>query len=364
MLTSFVLGAALVAPAAPVPRDTNPAPVGPAPWVVYLKADDSGRVALTVYKNLKVTQTRLVTTVENGNPVTKQVQEEVDRLLPSYLVLGDLNARFATAQGTALTPEGVMRRAKDGLVVLVSADGKPVEKAWLRAVDPDAVVVTAEGLVSPVAPRPAVAVPTAAPRLVLLGTGADGKVQVAYNPMPGGGFGGNVAVGRGGRVVFVNNGGVNQPVFLNEDVSFTPTVPAVSAGAPVKALEDVTFDACDLTGKLIGREDVLKRLKAGGLVLVAGDNRVPDPAYLKMFRGDLLVLVSTELLTVPGGGVRPGVARAVALPVPVAPPALLVPAVPLAAPAAVPAGVPVRVLRPVMPARPAVAPAPVVKSKD
>ena len=75
----------------------------------------------------------------------------------------------------------------------------------------------------------------------------------------------------------------------------------------------------------IARGAALKRLAAGGMVLVAGDNHVPDETYLKAFREDVLVLVGPELvlpippidqttkkkdpapapMVVPGGAVRP-----------------------------------------------------------
>ena len=109
----------------------------------------------------------------------------------------------------------------------------------------------------------------------------------------------------------------------------------------------------------MSKDDTLKRLKAGGLVLIAGDSRVPDASYLKMFRGDLLVLISPELLNVPTGIkskaagdliVQPGIAPAPA-------PALLVrPAVIQAAPFRV--QVQPLIVAPAPPAEKPVAPAP------
>lgn len=339
MLTSLVLGAALAAPGAPVPRDTEPAPTGPAPWVLYLKADDAGRAQVMVYKNQKVTQSRSVIETVDGKPTTKIVQEEVERMVASYVALDTINPKFTTAQGATLTTDSVMKRAKTGFVVLVSADGKPVSKSWLRTIDPEAVIATADGLVSPVAPRAITIVPTAAPRLVLLGTGTNGKVQIAYNAAGGGnnGYGGGQFIG-GNRVVFINNGNGMQQVFLGDDGGYysNPNATPVNAEAPVKSLEDAKFEAYDLNGKTVAKADALKRLKAGGFVLIAGDNRVPDASYLKLFRGDLLVLVSPELLNVPTGikGVaKPAVGQPALLPAAPAPavapakPLLLKPAV-------------------------------------
>ena len=302
MLTSMLLGAALAAPGAPIPKDADPAPTGPAPWVLHLKSDATGRAQVLIYKNQKVTQSRQVTETVDGKVVTRIVQETVDRMIASYVLLDSTNPKFITAGGTSLTLDTVMKRAKDGIVVFVSADGKPVGKSWLRTIDPEAVIVSAEGLVSPVAPRAIVAVPTTAPRLVLLGTDKDCKVQIAYNPTAGG-VNNGMNFANGGRVVFMNNAnGIGmQQVFLGDDGSYSPNPTPVNAEAPIKSLEEIKFEAYDLDGKAVSKDNALKRLKAGGYVLISGDSRVPDASYLKMFRGELLVLVSNELLNVPTG---------------------------------------------------------------
>lgn len=356
MLTSLVFGAALAAPAAPVPRDTDPAPAGPPPWVVHLKADAGGQVVLVTYATQTVKVTHTVVTVENGKQVMKQVQQDVTQKTAAHHLFNDLHATVAAADGTPVTTAEVVKRAKDGVVVLVSADGKPVEKAWLRALDPDALVVTAAALAGSTGP-PAQTVRTVAPapRLARLGTDAAGKVQVAYNlnvVNGGNGLGGDFAFVQQ-RGMFVNNGLQVQQILPLVDGPL-PAGPADAAGAaPTKPLADVAFDAYDSTGKRVPRGDALERLKAGGLVLIAGDNRVPDAAYLEPFRGDLLVLVSPELLNVPTRA-KAGVRRDVVPPAPVQ----LAPAVqPVAVPARVVPGAvlrarPVRILP--APARPAV----------
>src|SRR5439155_19942043 len=128
MLTSLVLGAALAAPGAPIPQDTDPAPTSPAPWVLYLKTDDASRAQVMVYKNQKVAQNRQVTETVDGKVVTKVIQEQVERIVATYVQLENVNPKFTTVQGTTLTSAAVLKRAKDGLVVLVSADGKAVSK--------------------------------------------------------------------------------------------------------------------------------------------------------------------------------------------------------------------------------------------
>ena len=64
-----------------------------------------------------------------------------------------------------------------------------------------------------------------------------------------------------------------------------------------KPLADVKFDAYDLTGKLDPQGGSPQSgSAAGGMVLVAGDNRLPDETYLKSFQRDIIVLVGPELV--------------------------------------------------------------------
>jgi hypothetical protein len=295
-----VFGAALTAPGAPVPPDTVPAPTGPAPQVAFLRADPTGKVWVQVLTYQKQKQTRSRSVVENGQRVVKQ--EVVEVMVPTYSrkQLGDVGAKFTTADGSELTADDALRRIKDGTAVLVSADGKPVQKAWLKAAGPDAIVISAEwlasGTIQNTSPQPP---PTAAPRLVLLAADMEGKVRLAYNPNVGGNVGG-VYYGNGNIVMARQLGGVQQ-VIIQDNAGFAPPAPNAPAGAaPTKPLDEVKFEAYDLTGKAVPKDEALKRLKAGGMVLIAGDNRLPADEYLGLFKGDLLVLVSAELIGVPG----------------------------------------------------------------
>jgi len=298
MLPSLLVAAAVTAPAAPVPRDALPNTTGPAPRVAAVKADASGSVWVNAYtySKQKVQQQYLV--VENGQQVVKT--REVEQTISNYIrkQLGDFGGKFTSADGTTLSTEEATRRVKDGATLLITADGKPVEKGWLKAVSGDTVVMTAEGLghahfVSGYAPFPA----TAAPRLAMLGTDDSGAVRLPVNA--------NVNTGNGGVYYdeFGNGRVIRGKMIAVEDLSYAPGTPAAAATPPgadgQKALADVKFDAYDVSGKLIPRADALNRLKAGGLVILAGDNRFPDAEYLKAFRDDLIVLVSNELVFPP-----------------------------------------------------------------
>jgi hypothetical protein len=297
MYPSLLFSAALIAPAAPVPRDAVPNPTGPAPRVLALKADDGGavRVSGTIPTKVTVSNTFFVIeqVVENGQTVQKQVQKQVEQdvVTSQYFdkSLADFNGTFATAAGTPLTLDEVTSRVKGGATVLASADGKPVAKTWLKAVDPDTIVMVADGLshaqvhaVGGVLPSTPMPVPT------MLCADETGKVQAPCTSAPlnangadfnDGAFAGRVVRGRGG---------------------FRPIDPfgpqQMNAKVVHKPIADVAFEAYERSGKRVPRGEALKRLAAGGMVLVAGDNRMPDEAYLKVFHPDTIVLVGADLV--------------------------------------------------------------------
>jgi hypothetical protein len=88
----------------------------------------------------------------------------------------------------------------------------------------------------------------------------------------------------------------------------------------VKDLQITTAD-----GKKIDTAEAIKRLKDGGVVVVSADGKPVSPQHLKLFKDDVLVLTSPELV-LPTGGVwgpvpgqpqpRPGVRPLPAVPAP------------------------------------------------
>jgi hypothetical protein len=293
MYPSLLLSAALVTPAAPIPRDTDPNVNGPAPRVLAVKADSSGTIRIIGTIPVKVTVTDTYFVAEkNGQQTQKQVDRDVVTSQYVNKTLADFNGKFSTAAGQPLTYDEAVARLKGGATLLASTDGKPVAKAWLRAVDSDTVVMVAEGLshlqpqFSP--PNPyntgATFLPTtAAPRLVLLAADAAGKVVVECKETVAGGvypvYYDDGFEGRGGKRSYAYPGG--QPA----------EVKVIN-----KPLADVKFDAYDATGTRLSKTETTKRLAAGGMVLISGDGRVPDPSYLAAFRPDVIVLVGTDLV--------------------------------------------------------------------
>jgi hypothetical protein len=130
-------------------------------------------------------------------------------------------------------------------------------------------------------------------------------------------------------------------------------------------VKDLTITTAD--GKKLDKEEAIKKLTAGAIVVVSGDGKPVGPAFLKVFKDETLVLASPELIVphtaaFPGGpGMRPalapGVPPPVAVPVqpgviPIAPGGVVpavVPAPPQAQPAPVAPVPPAPVGKPVTP---------------
>jgi hypothetical protein len=282
MLPSLLLAA--LAPAAPVPPGAGSSvPGGVAPIPMYLKADAGGQVVVSGTVTQVVTLNRTIMVNVNGNNVARQEPVQVMQSMSVRTALADVKGTFATVGGVELTAADAAARVRNGAVLFVSADGKPVEKGWLRGLGEDTVVVTTDALKNlRLLTGGANQATTPAPRMVLLAAGDDGKVRVEVNPNAGNGFDPY-------STRILANGAADQ-------------------ATAQKPLDEVTFDAYDLSGTRVSRGDALKRLKNGGMVLMAGDHRLPDEAYLKAFgTADLLVLASSELvLPPPLGGVKAG----------------------------------------------------------
>lgn len=330
MVPSLLVAALVTAPGAPVPKDTDPNTAGPAPRIAAVKADGTGTVWISaqVYERRKVPQQYIV--IENGKQVLKQ--REVEQTLSNHIrkPVSDFGGKFTTADGVPLSAEEATRRLKGGATLLITADGKPIGKGWLRSVRDDAVVMVAEGLAHAHFQYGAESLPTtAAPRMVKLCADDQGAVSVAVNPR-----GDQQAMGQ----VYYDEFGGGAPINVRARVVAIngPGVSPQEASESKKPLGDVKFDAFDINGGLIPRSDALKRLKAGGLVLLASDNRFPDAAYLKAFRGDVLVLVAGEFVFpqgIPNPYDLPTAAMKMGEPAPVAP--VQLPAVQLVRPQAV-----------------------------
>ena len=127
-----------------------------------------------------------------------------------------------------------------------------------------------------------------APRLLFVKADTDGKIRIAAQSQ---GVGGAVAVqiqiggaapgAPGGAQIIQRAVGGVAPVELNKlkDLSITTT-----------------------SGTKVDLEEATKRLAAGGFVLQSTDGKAIDPSWLRLFRGDsILVLASPDLVAGAGG---------------------------------------------------------------
>lgn len=111
-----------------------------------------------------------------------------------------------------------------------------------------------------------------------------------------------IVIGQGGAV---NPNGA-APAVITREVPVSK-IATVELG-DVKDLKVTTAD-----GKKLEVADAVAKLKAGGVVVVSADGKPVSPNYLKLFKDDVLVLASPELVPInngfvkplPGGGIRP-----------------------------------------------------------
>ncbi|MFM8273820.1 MAG: hypothetical protein ACKODX_16025 [Gemmata sp.] len=162
------------------------------------------------------------------------------------------------------------------------------------------------------APVPAPAPPVAAgpaPRILEL-KATDGKVLVTVVRAE------KVQVGAGNAI---NPNGGAAPAVIAREVMRTKQV-------ELGEVKDLTVTTAD--GKKVETADALKKLAAGGTVVVSADGRPVSPAFLKLFKDDVLVLVSPELTAAVApapvgrplpGGIRPLPVEIQPLPAPVPP---------------------------------------------
>lgn len=191
MLTSFVLSVAL---AAPVPVAPPPPASGPAPRLLELKANADGKVMVTITRTemVKVQVGQGGAINPGGGAPPAVITREVPVQKMAVVELGDVkDLKVTTADGKKVELVDVMKKLKDGAVVVVSSDGKPVSPNFLKAFKDDVLVLASSELVTPTGPsttkpgvRPLPAVdlplPVAPPGAVL--PAQPGVIQIQIQP--------------------------------------------------------------------------------------------------------------------------------------------------------------------------------------
>jgi hypothetical protein len=132
----------------------------------------------------------------------------------------------------------------------------------------------------PAAPLPAGAVP----RVMELKANADGKITVSVIRTETRKVQVAVAAAQGG-------GALPGPATREITVS-------THVAVELSDVKDLTVTTAD--GKMLDKEEAMKKLVAGTIVVVSGDGKPVSPVFLKVFKDETLVLISPELI-VPQG---------------------------------------------------------------
>ncbi len=145
MLTSFVLSMALAAPVPP-PAPT-PAPSGPIPQLMELKPDANGKLMVMVTRR-EVQEIRAGNNVApRGNAPAVIKREIVTQQMVELSEVKDLT--ITTADGQKVELADALKALKDGGVVVVSSDGKPVSPAHLKLFKDNVLVLVSPELAAP-----------------------------------------------------------------------------------------------------------------------------------------------------------------------------------------------------------------------
>ena len=141
MLASLLL-AAVLSPAAPLPKDTTP--TGPAPRVVELKPGQDGKIMITVLRQEKVKVAVAVGGAFNPNGGPAPAVKEEERTVSRYATVELADAKDLkayTAAGKELDVKDTLSKLKDGGVVVMAADGHKVDPIFARVFKDDTVVL-------------------------------------------------------------------------------------------------------------------------------------------------------------------------------------------------------------------------------
>ncbi|MCS6866473.1 MAG: hypothetical protein RMJ56_15195 [Gemmataceae bacterium] len=143
MLTSFVLSMALAAPVPP-PAPT-PAPSGPIPQLMELKPDANGKIMVMVARK-EVREIPGGNAVAPGGNAPAVIKREV--VTHQMVELGEVkDLTITTADGQKVELAEALKALKNGGVVVVSSDGKPVSPAHLKLFKDNVLVLVSPELV-------------------------------------------------------------------------------------------------------------------------------------------------------------------------------------------------------------------------
>jgi hypothetical protein len=145
MFTALTLSLAL---GAPVPTPAQPVPTGAAPKILELKANADGKILVSVLRTEKVQIGVGVANPGGGAAPPAVVTRET--IVSKQVEIGEVkDLTITTADGKKLETEEALKKLKDGAIVVVSSDGKPVSPAFLKIFKDDTLVLASPELSGP-----------------------------------------------------------------------------------------------------------------------------------------------------------------------------------------------------------------------
>jgi len=131
---AIVLGVLCVA------ADAEPSASKEAPRLVLMKLEGDH----LIYHTTVATVTPVQKTIEvddHGKKVTRIVTEYVTQMQQVTVKMDPKRATITTAGGKALDLDALKKRLAKPQVVVLSGDGKPIDGAYLKVFDKDAIVI-------------------------------------------------------------------------------------------------------------------------------------------------------------------------------------------------------------------------------
>jgi len=150
MFATLTLTAALLAPSAPIPKNTSVS--GPAPRVMDLKPGADGKIVFTVNRiekqKIAVAQGNAILP---GGAAPAVLEREVNVTTQAVVTLADLkDLVVTTAGGKTVDAKEAVKQLENGGIVVISADGKPVDAGFLKIFKDDTLVIASPDLIAPV----------------------------------------------------------------------------------------------------------------------------------------------------------------------------------------------------------------------
>lgn len=139
----------------PVPPDATAAPTGPAPTLVFLKADGDGKVLVTVRR----TTNNAAPPIAPANVPNAQARAiVVARAIQVETVeLGEVkDLTITTVDGRKVALEEALKRLQKGETVLIASAGQPISPAYLKVFKDDTLILSSPELMPPTAVAPPV----------------------------------------------------------------------------------------------------------------------------------------------------------------------------------------------------------------